>query len=56
MKTVEETLRVAHGAAGVVFGRNMWQSGDTQSVIRALKGIIQDGHPVADALAESEVA
>jgi fructose-bisphosphate aldolase, class I len=60
MKIVEETLRVAHeavgaGAVGVVFGRNIWQSGDTQSVIRALRDIIHDGHPVADALAESEV-
>jgi class I fructose-bisphosphate aldolase len=61
METVEETLRVAHnaigaGAAGVVFGRNVWQSGDTRGVIRALRGIIHDGRPVADALAESEVA
>jgi fructose-bisphosphate aldolase, class I len=61
METVEETLQVAHdavgaGAAGVVFGRNIWQSGDTQGVIRALRGIIHDDRPVADALAESEVA
>ena len=61
METLEETLRVAHdavgaGAAGVVFGRNIWQSGDTRGVIRALKGIIHDGRPVADALNESEVA
>src|SRR5829696_3005997 len=61
METVEETLRVAHdavgaGAAGVVFGRNIWQSGDTRGVIRALKGIIHDGRPVADALNESEFA
>jgi fructose-bisphosphate aldolase, class I len=61
METVEETLRVAHdamqaAAAGVVFGRNIWQSGDTHGVIRALKGIIHDGRPVADALAESDVA
>jgi class I fructose-bisphosphate aldolase len=61
METVEETLQVAHdavgaGAAGVVFGRNIWQSGDTQAVIRALRGIIHDDRPVADALAESEIA
>jgi fructose-bisphosphate aldolase, class I len=61
METVEETLRVAHdavgaGAAGVVFGRNVWQSGDTRGVIRALKSIIHDGRPVVDALADSEVA
>src|SRR5918997_5237204 len=54
METVEETLRVAHdavgaGAAGVVFGRNVWQSGDTRGVIRALEGIIHGGRPVADA-------
>jgi class I fructose-bisphosphate aldolase len=61
METFEETLQVAHdavgaGAAGAVFGRNIWQSGDTRSVLRALKGIIHDGRPVADALAEAEVA
>jgi fructose-bisphosphate aldolase, class I len=59
--TVEETLRVAHdavgaGAAGVVFGRNIWQTDDPRGMIRALKGIIHDGRPVADALAEAEVA
>ena len=61
METIGETLQVVHdavgaGAAGVVFGRNIWQSGDTRGTIRALKGIIHDGRPVADALAESEVA
>lgn len=61
METVEETLQVVHeateaGAAGVVFGRNIWQSGDTRGVIRALKSIIHEGRPVAEALGESEVA
>jgi class I fructose-bisphosphate aldolase len=61
METVEETLRVAHdamqaAAAGVVFGRNIWQSGDTRGAIRALRSIIHDGRPVADALTESDVA
>ena len=61
METARETLQVAQdatqaGAAGVVFGRNIWQSGDTQGVIRALRGIIHDGRPVAGALAEPEVA
>ncbi len=61
METVEETLQIAHdavgaGAAGAVFGRNIWQSGDTRGVIRALRGIIHDGRPVADALTESAVA
>ena len=60
METVEETLQVVHsaigaGAAGAVFGRNIWQSGDTRGAIRALKGIIHDGRPVADALAESAI-
>ena len=61
METVEETLQIAHdavgaGAAGVVFGRNIWQSGDTRGVIRALEGIVHGGRPVADALTESAVA
>jgi fructose-bisphosphate aldolase, class I len=61
MDTIEEMLQVVHDAvgadaAGVVFGRNVWQSGDTRGTIRALKGIIHDGRPVADVLAESEVA
>ena len=48
METVEETLQVVHdakgaGAAGAVFGRNIWQSGDPQGTIRALKGIIHEG-------------
>jgi DhnA family fructose-bisphosphate aldolase class Ia len=61
METVEETLQVAHdatqaGAAGVVFGRNVWQSGDTRGMIRALRGIIHDGRSVAEVLAEADVA
>lgn len=61
METVEETLQVVHdakeaGAAGAVFGRNIWQSGDPRGAIRALKGIIHDDLPVAEALAQSEVA
>jgi fructose-bisphosphate aldolase, class I len=61
METVQETLQVVHdaagaGAAGVVFGRNIWQSDDPRATIRALKGIIHDGRSVAEALAESDVA
>lgn len=57
METVEETLQVVHdateaGAAGVVFGRNIWQSGNTRGMIQALKSIIHEGRPVAEALAE----
>src|ERR671916_2825858 len=60
MDTVEETLQVVQeamvaGAAGVVFGRNIWQSGDTPGMIRALKGIIHEGRPVAEALAGSDL-
>ena len=61
MDTVEETLQVVHdateaGAAGVVFGRNIWQSDDPRGTIRALRSVIHDGRPVAEALAESGVA
>ena len=50
MDTVEETLQVVHdatraGAAGVVFGRNIWQSGDTRGMIQALRRIIHEGQP-----------
>src|ERR671916_53829 len=61
METAKQTLQVVReateaGAAGVVFGRNIWQSGDTPGMIRALKGIIHEGRPVSEALAESDVA
>ena len=60
METVEETLQVVDdatqaGAAGVVFGRNIWQSGDTRGMIRALNSIIHEGRPIAEALAESDL-
>ncbi len=60
METVEETLQVVHdaaeaGAAGAVFGRNIWQSDDPRGTIRALKSVIHDGLPVAEALAEPGV-
>jgi DhnA family fructose-bisphosphate aldolase class Ia len=44
------------GAAGVVFGRNIWQSGDTRGMIRALNSIIHEGRPASEALAESDLA
>jgi class I fructose-bisphosphate aldolase len=42
MDTVEETLQVVQdatraGAAGGVFGRNIWQSGDTRGMIQTLQ-------------------
>src|ERR687896_778603 len=54
METAQETLQVVQdateaGAAGVVFGRNIWQSGDTRGMIRALNGIIPEGRPVPEA-------
>ncbi|MDQ3603872.1 MAG: fructose-bisphosphate aldolase [Actinomycetota bacterium] len=60
METARETLQVVHdatqaGAAGVVFGRNIWQSGDTRGMIRALNSIIHEGRPVAEALAASDL-
>jgi len=61
METTEETLQVVSdatqaGAAGVVFGRNIWQSGDTRGMIRALNAIIHEGRPAAEALTASEIA
>jgi DhnA family fructose-bisphosphate aldolase class Ia len=61
METADETLQVVQdaieaGAAGVVFGRNIWQSGDTRGMIRALNSIIHEGRPAAEALAESDLA
>jgi DhnA family fructose-bisphosphate aldolase class Ia len=60
MEIAQETLRVVQdateaGAAGVVFGRNIWQSGDTRGMIRALNSIIHEGRPVDEALAESDL-
>ena len=61
METIEETLQVVSeatqaGAAGVVFGRNIWQSGDTRGMIRALSAIIHEDRPAAEALTASEIA
>jgi DhnA family fructose-bisphosphate aldolase class Ia len=60
METARETLQVVQdateaGAAGVVFGRNIWQSGDTRGMIRALNSLIHEGRPVAEALAEADI-
>jgi DhnA family fructose-bisphosphate aldolase class Ia len=54
MDTIGETLQVVQdatqaGAAGVVFGRNIWQSGDTRGTIQALNSIIHEGRPAAEA-------
>ena len=60
METARETLQVVQdateaGAAGVVFGRNVWQSGDTRGMIHALRSIIHQSRPVDEALAESDL-
>jgi fructose-bisphosphate aldolase, class I len=54
MDTMEETLQVVQdatraGAAGVVFGRNIWQSGDTRGMIQALNRIIHEDQPATEA-------
>ncbi len=61
METARGTLQVVQdatqaGAAGVVFGRNIWHNGDTRGMIRALNSIVHEGSPVAEALAESDLA
>lgn len=47
MDTLSEMLQVVRGAleggaAGVVFGRNVWQSGNTQGAVRALRALIHE--------------
>jgi DhnA family fructose-bisphosphate aldolase class Ia len=55
MDTIEETLGVVRGAmdagaAGVVFGRNIWQNADPGGMVRALLSVIHDDAPVAEAM------
>jgi DhnA family fructose-bisphosphate aldolase class Ia len=57
MDTAQDTLRVVSevmqaGAAGVVFGRNIWQSPNPQGMIRALRRVIHDGAAASEALSE----
>jgi DhnA family fructose-bisphosphate aldolase class Ia len=54
MDTVKDTLAVVHGAmvagaAGVVFGRNIWQSESPAAMVRALRAIIHEGASVEEA-------
>jgi DhnA family fructose-bisphosphate aldolase class Ia len=54
METVEDTLRLVQdatraGAAGVVFGRNIWQSGDTRGTVQALSNISHEDQPATQA-------
>lgn len=55
LDTVEDALRMAHGAvaagaAGVDFGRNVWQSSHPEAMIRALRAVVHDGSSVEAAL------
>lgn len=57
MNTVEDALAVAYesvraGGAGVVFGRNIWQSKNPAGMVRALRRIVHEGASVAQALQE----
>jgi DhnA family fructose-bisphosphate aldolase class Ia len=38
------------GAAGITYGRNVWQQSNAGLVIKALKGIIHESMSVEDAL------
>jgi class I fructose-bisphosphate aldolase len=45
---------IAHGAAGIVYGRNVIQHEDPRAMVRALRAIVHDGATAAaasDALA-----
>jgi len=55
MEKLEDVFRMTRdamdaGAAGVTYGRNVWQRKDAEIVIRALQAIIHDGAPVERAL------
>jgi len=55
MKTERQALQVVKdsmdaGAAGVAFGRNIWQSKDPEGITKAIAGIIHKGWTVEDAL------
>ena len=55
LETNADVLQMAYdvvqaGAAGITFGRNIWQSGDTDGVIQALKRVVHEGVSVGEAL------
>ena len=55
METQQEALQqvadaMSAGASGIVFGRNIWQSGQTQAMIGALRHIIHENGPVSEAM------
>jgi len=56
LPTLKDVLRMTRdaidtGAAGVTYGRNVWQDEDPIKVVEALKSIIHEGKSVEDALA-----
>lgn len=56
METDRQALQVVKdsmeaGAAGVAFGRNIWQNKDPEGITRAIAGIIHKGWTVENALA-----
>jgi class I fructose-bisphosphate aldolase len=55
LETNADVLHMAYnvvqaGAAGITYGRNIWQSGDTDGVIQALKCVVHEGVSAAEAL------
>jgi len=57
LETDTDVLRMAYavvqaGAAGITFGRNIWQSGNTGGMIRALRHIIHNNGSVDEALSK----
>lgn len=55
METEAAMLQMVHdainaGARGVVFGRNVWQHDDPAAILRALRAIVHERAPVAEAL------
>ena len=59
MDTTEEVLQVVYdsmaaGAAGTVFGRNIWQGSNMRGMIAALQSIIHDNASVSEAMGKLE--
>jgi DhnA family fructose-bisphosphate aldolase class Ia len=55
LETDGDVLRMAYdvvqaGAAGITFGRNIWQSADPGAMVRALKQILHENGSVDQAL------
>jgi DhnA family fructose-bisphosphate aldolase class Ia len=59
LNTDAEVLRMAYevvqaGAAGITFGRNVWQSGDPARMVRALGQIVHHNAPVDEVIGQLE--